>query len=154
MRIGPMAITAFCKCHRFLEIAADVTRSASNAGMLPIQRKWRLRMVELKFTGQLLPAARRMARFAALLKLTPVRIGMTRRALGESNIAKTSGAARRVRLMAFFAGDVRMEPGQRESRLGVIEGLGRFPVLHVVASRALRTKLTFVRIAMARRATR
>jgi len=77
MRIGPMAITAFCKCHRLLEIAADVAGSASNAGMLPLQRKLCLRMVELKFAGQLLPAARGVARFAALLELAAVRIGVT-----------------------------------------------------------------------------
>jgi len=56
--------------------------------------------------------------------------------------------------MTFFARDVCVQPGQRESRLGMVKGLGRFPILHVVASRALRPKLAFVRIAMARRAIR
>ncbi len=51
--------------------------------------------------------------------------------------------------MAFFARDIRVQTRQRETRLAVIESLRRIPIHKVVALRAIRTELSFVRILVA-----
>ena len=91
-----------------------------------------------------------MAGFAGFLEFAFVRIEVAVGAGGEFHVVIAWRAAGRIGLVALFAGDLYVQTGEGIARFCVIEILGGFPVLNVVALRALTAELAFVRIVVAR----
>lgn len=83
-----------------------------------------------------------------------VRIAVTVGAFGKRHTRESSWTSRRRGSMAFRAGYLRVEPGERKSRLAVIDFCGGFPVNEVVALHAICAELTLVGIFVASGAIR
>src|SRR5208337_5367993 len=79
-------------------------------------------------------------------------VRMARRACVKLHVLVSRWPARRIRLVALFAGHFDVQSSQRISRLGVVELLRRLPALHVMALRALVAQLSRMRVGVARRA--
>ena len=132
-----MAIRTLGKRDLFLKIATLMAQRAVHRGVLPEERIFGLRMVEVPVhpsQGNLFPACCAVAGFAALREAAMVKVNVAIRAFAkrEPGIARL---AVRVRRMAFFALHLRVLPGERIARLAVIEFANghRFPVGVVMA---------------------
>lgn len=148
-----VAIRAFREKEGFFEITVGVAGSARHCLVLSEQRVFGLGVIEaLAQPGgdDALPSRRRMAGLAGLLsEASLVRIAVAIIAFleGKSHVAGLFVGTGR---MTFFALHLGMLPGERIARLGVIERAGDiFPVVEVVASRAIRPQAAAVRILVA-----
>jgi len=113
-------------------------------------------VIEIEAGQQILPAAGDVTALAGFLEGTLVRIDVTSGAGVELHILVTSRASRCVGFVALFAWNLYVESCQRIPCFGVIEILGSLPAIDVVALGTFIpiSKLTFVRIRVARRANR
>ena len=155
VRVGFVAIAAIGEGERLLEIAIQVTRDAGNLGMFSDQRILRFGVIEIE-AGQ--------AEFFQLLVVwqvsqdflnSPLWGSMWHAAAGvEFHVLIACGSARRIGLVAFFAGNLYVQAGERIFRFGVIEILGSLPAFHVVALGAFVSELALVRIGVAGSAIR
>ena len=93
-----------------------------------------------------------MTIFAFLLERAVMRIGVARGARREIHVLKTRRAARRVRFVARLAFNLHVKTGKRITRLRMIELLGSFPVLNVMATFAILPELALMDIFVARNA--
>jgi len=91
-----------------------------------------------------------MAGLTEFLELTFMRIEVAARAGGEFHVVVAWRAAGRIGLVTLFAGDFHVQAGEWITCFCVIEVLGGFPILNVVALHALSAELPFVRIVVAR----
>ena len=91
-----------------------------------------------------------MARFARSLKRPLVRIGVAGDAGIEFDPSELHRLFRAGREVALLAGHLGMHSGQRILCFRMVELLGLFPVLNIVASLAIRAELPFVRVGVAR----
>lgn len=90
-----------------------------------------------------------MARFAALLERSFVRIAMAGRASIKLHILITSGSPRLVRFVTFLARHLTMQAGQRVAGLRMVELRGLLPVIHVMTTLAVVSELPLMRIGVA-----
>ncbi len=93
-----------------------------------------------------------MTILAFLLERTVMRIGVARGARREIHVFETRRAARRVRFVARLAFNLHVKAGKRITRLRMIELLGSFPVLHIMATLAIFSELALMDIFVARNA--
>jgi len=144
-----VAIHALRKWKWLLEISLRMTLDALHLRVFSEQRKPRLRMVKLLAFGNPLPTGGGVASLAGLRERSAMRIGMTIAAFRKWNSLVAWLSTGRRRCMTFRARRLRVEPGERISRLVVIEFLGCFPVHKIVALETVLAQLTFMRILMA-----
>jgi hypothetical protein len=149
VRVWLVAVVAVRECDLLFEVAVNVARHAGNLGVLADQRIFRFRVVEIKSSQHRLPAAGGVARLAGFLEFSFVWINVASGAGFELHVAIPRRPARRIRLMALFAGYFRMQAGEGITRFGMVEIFGSFPALHIVALGAFVPELTFVRIVVA-----
>lgn len=95
-----------------------------------------------------------MAGFAGLRKRAVVRVAVAVRAFGERHSRKPRRPPRNLRCVALRASHLRVQPGERESRLAVVDLRRGFPVHKIVALRAICAELSLVGICVARHAVR
>lgn len=95
-----------------------------------------------------------MARFAALLERSFVRIGMAGRAGIKLYVLVTRRSTRSVRLVAFLASYLDVQARQRISCFRMVELRGLLPVVHVVTTLAVVPQLPLMGIGVARQAVR
>ena len=117
--------------------------------MFAQERIFRFRVVKGIAGQEFFPPCGGVAGFAALLERAFVRVEMAVQAGGEANAPESSWAARHVRLVTLFAGDLDMQTGQRVAGLGVVEILRGFPIVDVVTALAVLSELALVRISVA-----
>lgn len=138
------------------EIAILMAAHAGHIRMLALQRKLRLRVVELGGEARLLPRRRCVTGIAAWLERAFVRIAMAVRAVCElePRVARLTVSPRRV---ATLAQHIAVFAGKRKLRLRMIEFLPidrrAFPSRRRVASRAISAKAALVLIFVAIRAS-
>lgn len=87
-----------------------------------------------------------MAFLAALFEGAVVRIEVTIAAVREVHVFESRRTARRVRLVALFAGNLCMKSGQRIARFGMIELLRVLPIVHIMTACAILPELPFVNV--------
>src|ERR1700680_3723841 len=155
MRIGLVTVHTPLEGEGFLEISASVTLRAINAGVLSLQRKLCLRVVEAfihRVERNLLPSPGAMAGLAALRKTSMMRILMAIRTLVEWD-SRVSRLGLRARRMTFRARNLSMQSRQRIARPRMVElaDANRLPILEVVALLTTGPKPTAVRVLMAGR---
>lgn len=90
-----------------------------------------------------------MTFFAALLEAAAMWVQVAVVAARELHVFKSGRTAWYVGLVALFAGDLCVEPGQRVACLGMIEFLRILPVVYVVTARAILPELPFVNVFVA-----
>lgn len=153
VRIGSVAVHTLLEYERLLEVPIRVAPRAIDAGMFSLQRIFSFRMVEFLIDGghrYFLPAARVVAGLASLREAASMRILMAIRTQIKRNarVPRLIVWPRRVTLAALH---LRVQPGQRISRLRVIElpHIDCLPVVEVVALLARRAQTPFVRVLMA-----
>ena len=127
---------------------------AGNLGVFSDEGIFGFGMIEIEAGQKSFPTAGGVAGFADLLERAFVGIDVARGAGIEFHVLITSGTARRVGLVTFFAGNFYVKASERIFCLGVIEILGGLPAFHVVALGAFASELAFVRIGVAGRAIR
>jgi hypothetical protein len=90
-----------------------------------------------------------------LLKSSAMRVGMAIAAMRERNASVTRLVVRS-RSVAFLAGHLGMQSGERISRTGMVEltDSNRLPLVKIVALQAIGTQALFVRILMTSRTGR
>ncbi len=145
-----MAVHAFRKRYRRLEVPMRVAVAACHGRMFAQQRKLCLGMIESLQLSNAVPVRRVMARLTGGAKTTLVRIRMTRRAFCKRNpcvfhVWLCIGDGR----VALSAGRFFVRAGQREFRLGVVKERRRLPTLDRVAARAIFPQLPAVFVLMA-----
>ena len=106
-------------------------------------------MIERKIRSNFLPASRRVAMLARFLELAAMRIHVTRRTGSELHVFETRGPTWRLWLVAFLAGHLKVQSGQRVPRFGVIELLGSLPIGRVMTAGTILAKLSFVYVLVA-----
>jgi hypothetical protein len=111
-------------------------------------------VIEVEPRQHRFPATSGVARVAGLLEFTAVRIDVASGAGVKLHVFVSRGTARGIGLVAFLASHLDVQPGQRITRLGVVELLGSLPAFHVVALGALVAELSFVCIGVTGRAIR
>jgi hypothetical protein len=148
-----MAVRTSLESNCLLEVSTLVATLALNLRMLANQGELGLRMVEVNGRGRLLPALRGVARFAALLEASAMRIGMAGSAVLKLQTDILDRAVK-TRLMAELTRHLTMCAGQPIVSLGMVEGLGGFPRGRTVALQAVRSQLTLVHVNVATRAVR
>jgi len=150
VRIGRVAVGAFRKCNRLFKIAVGVTLNTIDLRVFPKQRKLCLRVIELLPRNDFLPASRGVAGFTRLREGSMMRIRVAVAAFCERDSGESRFAAGLRGRVAFFACDLRMQPGQREMRRVVIKFCSGFPIHVVVTLQTVLAKLAVMRILMAR----
>jgi hypothetical protein len=95
-----------------------------------------------------------MARFTALFERSFVRVAMAGRASVKLHVLIASGPSRLVRLVAFLASHLAVQPGERVPCFRVVKLRGLLPVIHVMTALAVVSKLSLVRIGVAGQAIR
>ena len=145
-----VAVHAFRKLQRLFEISFGVALDAVDLRMLAEKREFRLRMVELLILRYFLPPRSCVARLARLREGAMVRVVVAVAAFREGHSGKSRLTAGHFQSVAFFAGNLRVQSGERESRFAVIEFLRCFPIHKVVALKTVLSELSFVRVLMAR----
>ena len=85
VRIGRVAVRAFRKSDRRLEVAPQVAFFASDRAVLSQQGKLCFRVIKVSFHAHLLPRNGVVARLAGVWKCSLVRIGVASDARGEGN---------------------------------------------------------------------
>jgi hypothetical protein len=119
--------------------------------MFPKQRILRFGVVKVVLNGVAryrVPPFRRMTRFTASREFALVGIGMAIGTAGKLQ-ARPIWTSISSRSVTFSAGDLNVQPGQREASAGMIEICERLPISRVVTLLAGRSKATLVRILMA-----
>ena len=106
-------------------------------------------MVKLHGRADFLPAGRRVAGFASALERSFMRVGVTIHAGFKFQSAIFHRFVGTGREVAFFAGYLRMHPGEGILGFRVIELLRLLPVGEVVAAQAIIAELAFVHVLMA-----
>lgn len=144
-----VAVHTIRKSQRLFEVSSGVARDAVHLGVRAKKRKLGLGVIERKPRQHFLPTDGGMAFFAALLEASMMGIDMAIAAICEFHVLEPRRAAGHVRLVAFFAFDLRVQAGQGVACLGMIELLGGFPIVHIVAAFAVLPELPFVRILVA-----
>ena len=153
VRIGLVAIVAIGEGQLFLEIPIQVTGQARDLDVFSDQGIFRLGVIKIEAGQQILPAAGDVTTVAGFLECTLVGIDVARGTSVELHVLITSRAAGGIGFVALFAGNLTMQAGQRISGFRVIEILGSLPAFDVVALGAFVSKLAFMRVRMARRAS-
>ena len=150
MRVGLVAIRAFCESHSLFEVRAVMTALAGHCCVLAQQRIPGLEMVEGRGDLHRFPVGDVVARPAACVECSPVRIAMAGSAVGESDAFVLDVAGRSLGPgVALCAFDFLMRSLQPELRAAVIE-MGRFlPTGSIVAALARGAQLSMVRVGMA-----
>lgn len=145
-----MAVRALRERHRLLEITSRVALQAIHLLMFPDQRIPGLGMIKLLAGRNLLPTGGGVAGFTGLRESAAMRVGVAIGTLAERDTRKPRRASGCCRRMALRAWDLRMEAGQRKSRLGVIDLGGCLPIGETVALQAVLSQLAVMDIFMAR----
>ncbi len=153
-----MAIRALGEWNRLLEISAGMALRAIDCNVLPFQREFRLRVIEMRahrLQRNLLPSAGAVAGGASLREAATVRILVAIRTLIEWNARVLRLSIRSIR-MTLRALHLRVHASKRIARLRVIElaHVHRFPILEVVAGLAIRSEASLVLILVASQAGR
>lgn len=150
VRIGPVAIHAFCESERLLEIAIGMALGAFDAGVLALERELCLRVIEAlvyRLKRNLFPTSRAVTGLAGLREAAVMRIPMAIRALIECDpdILRLAIGCVCVALRALH---LRVKSSEGIPRSGVVEltDVDRFPVLEVVAGLAILSEPAFVLI--------
>jgi len=109
--IGRVAVFARSKRDFLLEVVFDVASRTSNLGVFAKKGIFGFGVIKIKARQHGLPAACCVAGFARLLEFAAVRIHVACRAGVKLYVFIARGAAGRVRLMAFFASHLDVQPG-------------------------------------------
>ncbi len=114
-------------------------------------------MIEAASRKHGLPSRGRVAGLACalkrcILKSAAVRIGMTILTIGKSQAFVMRGRFSRLGPVTACAGHVLVQPGERETRAGMVEALRRLPSVLIVAAQTLGAQLSGVGILVAVRA--
>src|ERR1700676_1671172 len=144
-----VAVNTVCECQRFLKITAGVTGHARHIGMLSQQGIFGARMIKCELRRKFFPGGGAVAILALLFERATMGIAVTIDARGKFHILKPRGPARNIRAVAFFAGHLNVQPRQGIAGFRMIKLFGGFPVIHVMATLAIRPELTLVVILMA-----
>lgn len=149
-----MAVHAFLKCERLLEISVGVALGTIHAGMPTFKREPGFGVIEPlvdRFERDLLPPVRVVARLATLGKAAVVRVFVAVGALikGDAHVLRLAIGPVGVALGALH---LRVQARQRITRLRVIElaGADRLPVFEIVALLTRCPETTFVLILVTR----
>jgi len=148
--IGFVAVVTVCEINLLLEIGVEVACNAGDLLVFAEQRIFRFGVVEIETREKGLPAIGGVARVTRLLEFTLVRIKVTGVAGIKFHVAIARRTARRIGLVALFAGDLGVQPGKRVAGLRVVKILRAFPAFKIVAFGAFVPELAFVRILVAR----
>lgn len=153
MRVRLVAVHAFLKSQRLLEIAACMALRALDSRMFPQQWIFSLGMIEIliqRSCADPLPAARVMAGLAALREASVVWVAMAIGALSKGN-PDITGLVVWTGSVAFLAGHLYVQTVQRIFGLGVVElaNIDRFPVVEAVTMLAVRSQPAIVLVLVA-----
>lgn len=149
VRVRLMAVgTSIVRYGRF-KVAIAMAGFAAQLKVLAEQGILRLRVIELHREVASFPTRGAMARFAALLEGTAMRIAVARCTPVEPQPHKLQHACC-VGGMALLTGDLAMQSAQRELRFRVIERARVLPVVAVVTLQAVRPQLALVLVLVTR----
>lgn len=139
-----VAIRAVCESQRLLKLASHMASRATHLDVRAQEREFGFRVVELELRQEFFPAGSCVAFLAALLEAAAVRIQVAVGATAELHVLESRRTARRIRFVAFFAGNLRVKSRQRIARLGVIELFRVLPVVYVMTACAVFAELPLV----------
>src|SRR6516165_8425730 len=156
VRIGRVAVLASLKRNLFLEVIIQMAGLADHLGVLAEQGVLGLGVIKVIGWKHDLPSVGCMAGLARFFEFAAVWIDVAVDAVGKLHVLVPYRPARCIGLVALIAGHLAVQSGQRIPRLRVIKlaFLAHLPGFHVVALSALAPERSFVRIGMARSASR
>ena len=151
-----VAVLALFVLNGLGEIVVLVALRTGEFRVPAVQRKLRPAVIEPSRWQARLPSARGVAALAGgrhavhlgIHKRAFMRIRVAILASGESQSFIARAGFTRLGPMAFFAGSIHMQPGERELRAIVIETVRGLPRILRVAAQTLAAKLAFVFVLM------
>lgn len=152
--IRGVAVFASRKGELLFKVTIEVTSDAGDLGVLTEQRVLGLGVIEIETRKNGFPTAGGVASVASFLERALVRIDMASGAGVELYVLVASWSAGHIGLVTFFARHFDVQASERVASFGMVEILGRFPALNVMALGALVAQLAFVRIGVAGNAIR
>ena len=137
-----VAIVAERMRHRSAEIIVFVTLGAVGFRVFAVQRELGFIVIETAGGQNCLPARGRVAGLAralkrCILKGAAMRIGVAILAIGEGQALVMRGSFTGPGTVTPCAGHVLMQPREREPCARMVEALGRFPGVLIVAAQTL-----------------